>query len=44
MLDDHPIVTMDFSTHRNLVSKRVKGFEDNITNTHRTRFMSFADD
>ena len=26
MLDDHPIVTMDFSTHRNLVSKRVKGF------------------
>ena len=40
MLNDHPIATMDFSTHRNLISKLVKGFEDNVSNTHRTRFMS----
>ncbi len=43
MLDDHPIITMDFSTHRNLVSQRVQGFEDNVSNTHRTRFMYFDD-
>ena len=43
MLDDHPVVTMDFSTHRNLVSKRVRGFEDNVSNIHRTRFMSLDD-
>jgi len=40
MLNDHPVVTIDFSTHRNLVSKRVNGFEDAINNIHRTRFMS----
>ncbi len=39
MLNDHPIVTIDFSTHRNLVSKQVMGFEDNVSNIHRTRFM-----
>ena len=43
MLDDHPIVPMDFSTHRNLVSKRVKGFKDNVSNIHRTRFMWLED-
>lgn len=43
MLDDHPIIPMDFSTHRNLVSKRIAGFEDNITNTHRTRYLTFKD-
>ena len=41
MLDDHPIVPIGFSTHRNLVSLRILGFEDNISNIHRTRFMSF---
>ena len=40
MLNDHPIVTIDFSTHRILVSKRVKGYQDNVSNIHRTRFMS----
>lgn len=43
MLDDHPIIPIDFSTHRVLVSKRVKGFEDNVSNIHRTRFMSLDD-
>lgn len=44
MLDDHAIAPMDFSTHRNLVSKRVQGFEDNVANHHPTRWMSFKDD
>lgn len=43
MLDAHPVVPVDFTTVRTLISRRVKGFEDNIGNTHRTRFMSFVD-
>lgn len=43
MLDAHPIAPIDFTTVRTLISKRVTGFEDNIGNTHRTRFMSFMD-
>ena len=39
MLDDHPLVPVDFSTHRVLVSKRVKGYADAINNTHRSRYM-----
>jgi len=39
MLDDHPIIPMEFSTHRVLVSKSIQGFKDNISNIHRTRFM-----
>lgn len=42
MLDAHPVVPIDFTTVRTLISKRVQGFEDNIQNHHRTRFMSFA--
>ncbi len=44
MLNDHPVAPIDFSTHRNLVSRRVTGFEDNIQNLHPTRWMSFVDD
>ncbi len=44
MLNDHPIAPIDFSTHRNLVSKRVRGFEDNVANHHPTRWMSLAED
>lgn len=43
MLDAHPVVPIDFTTVRTLISNRVQGFEDNIGNTHRTRFMSFAE-
>lgn len=43
MLDAHPVVPIDFTTVRTLISKRVAGFEDNIGNTHRTRFMSFVE-
>ena len=43
MLDDHPVVPVDFSTHRVLVSKRVKGYADAINNTHRTRYMWLND-
>ena len=39
MLDDHPIIPMDFSNHRVLVSKSINGYDDNISNIHRTRFM-----
>ncbi|MDG2244227.1 MAG: peptide ABC transporter substrate-binding protein [Rhodospirillaceae bacterium] len=44
MLDDHPVIMLDYATNRILVSKRIQGFVDNISNTHRTRYMSIIDD
>lgn len=42
MLDDYPAIMLDYATNRILVSKRIQGFVDNISNTHRTRYLSFA--
>ncbi len=39
LLDDAPMAPVLFSVSRNLVNSYVKGFEDNLTNIHRTRFM-----
>ncbi|MGB1877226.1 MAG: hypothetical protein ACPHGY_10000, partial [Rhodospirillaceae bacterium] len=44
MLNDHPVIMLDYATNRILVSKRIQGFVDNISNTHRTRYMSIIDD
>jgi oligopeptide transport system substrate-binding protein len=43
MLDDHPVIMLDYATNRILVSKRIRGFVDNISNKHRTRFMWISD-
>jgi len=40
MLNDHPIIPMAFIQHRNLVSKKISGFIDNINNIHRSRYLS----
>jgi oligopeptide transport system substrate-binding protein len=40
MLDGHPIIPMAFIKHRNLISKNVSGFKDNINNIHRSRYIS----
>ncbi|MBT5567330.1 MAG: peptide ABC transporter substrate-binding protein [Rhodospirillaceae bacterium] len=44
MLDDHPVIMLDYATNRILVSKRIRGFVDNISNAHRTRYLSFVDE
>ncbi len=38
-LDDTAIVTLDFSTSKELLAPYVKGFADNIEDIHRTRWM-----
>ncbi len=38
-LDDVAIVTLDFSTSKELLAPYVKGFADNIEDIHRTRWM-----
>lgn len=38
-LDDCAVIPLSYATTKNLVSPRVKGFEDNAENTHRTRWL-----
>ena len=38
-LDDVAIITLDFSTSKELLAPYVKGFADNIEDIHRTRWM-----
>ncbi len=44
MLDDHPVIMLDYASNRILVSNRIQGFIDNISNAHRTRYLSFIDE
>jgi len=41
MLDDAPIVPIYFYVNKNLVSPRVTGWTDNITDWHRSRYLCF---
>ncbi len=43
VLDDTPVIPIYFLINSNLVSPRVTGFVDNITDQHRTRYMCFKD-
>jgi oligopeptide transport system substrate-binding protein len=43
MLDDAPIVPIYFYVNKNLVSPRVTGWTDNITDWHRSRYLCFKD-
>jgi len=40
MLNDHPIIPLYVYVTTNMVSSKVKGWEDNIRNIHPTRWMS----
>ena len=39
MLDNHPIIPISFATHRVLISEKIAGYVDNISNIHRSRFF-----
>ena len=39
MLDDAPIVPIYFYVNKNLVSPRVTGWTNNITDWHRSRYL-----
>jgi len=43
MIDDAPVIPLYFEMNSNLVSPRVTGFVDNITDNHPTLFMCFKD-
>ena len=43
MLDDAPIVPIYFYVNKNLVSPRVTGWTNNITDWHRSRYLCFKD-
>ncbi|HVY04063.1 MAG TPA: peptide ABC transporter substrate-binding protein [Caulobacterales bacterium] len=42
MLDDNPIVPLSIGASQNLVDSRITGYEDNISDVHRARWMCFA--
>ena len=39
ILDDQPVIPLFFGVSRNLVGSHVKGWEDNLLDWHRTRFL-----
>ena len=39
MLGDMPVVPISFSVNKNLVNPRITGWQDNITDLHRTRYL-----
>jgi len=43
MIDDMPIIPIVFYVNKSLVNPRVTGWEDNLTNIHRSRYLCFAD-
>jgi len=40
MLDDSPVVPVVFGTSKNLIDPRIQGFNPNLEDIHRTRWMS----
>lgn len=43
MMNDNPAINLYFQIYGNLVSPRLTGYKDNISDTHPSRFMSFKD-
>ena len=43
MLNDNPIIPLTIGASQNLVSQRLTGYADNISDVHRARWMCFAD-
>ena len=43
MLDDMPIIPMWYFVTKNLVSPEVTGWEDNVVDIHRSRYLCFED-
>ena len=39
MIDDMPIIPIVYYVNKNLVNPRVTGWEDNLVNIHRTRYL-----
>ncbi|MDG2045132.1 MAG: peptide ABC transporter substrate-binding protein, partial [Maricaulis sp.] len=44
MIDDMPIIPIVYYVSKSLVSPEVTGWEDNLVNIHRTRYMCMTDD
>jgi len=44
MLDDMPIIPMWYFVTKNLVSPRIIGWEDNVVDIHRSRYLCFEED
>ena len=42
MLDDCPVIPVGFGTSKNLVDPRIKGFEGNLEDVHRSRWMTIS--
>jgi oligopeptide transport system substrate-binding protein len=40
MLDDSPCIPVAFGTSKNLIDPRIRGFEGNLEDIHRTRWMT----
>ncbi len=42
MLDDCPVIPVGFGTSKNLIDPRIRGFEGNLEDIHRTRWMTIS--
>lgn len=43
MIDDMPIIPVVYYVNKNLVNPRITGWEDNLVNIHRSRYLCMAD-
>lgn len=43
LIDDMPLIPIVYYVNKNLVNPRVTGWEDNLVNIHRSRYLCFAD-
>lgn len=43
LIDDMPVIPIVYYVNKNLVNPRVTGWEDNLVNMHRSRYLCFAD-
>jgi oligopeptide transport system substrate-binding protein len=40
MLDDSPVIPVGFGTSKNLIDPRIRGFEGNLEDIHRSRWFT----
>ncbi len=43
LLSQHPVIPLYFFVNKNMVSPRVRGWEDNVLNYHYSQYLSFSD-
>ena len=43
LLSEHPVIPLYFLVNKNMVSPRVRGWQDNVLNYHYSQYLSLTD-